>query len=283
MMKNKSRLIIVLLAMALSACGSAATATPTASVPANKTETVLPSTAETTAATSTPRETSAAAIEPTPSAGNTPTPAAEVGLACSLPLPSEKEWPVVLCETFADNSHGWTVESQDNAYARYSIDVQDGSYALDYTAKSFASFQRSALSWFDVASAQDFALSVSTLMDSDFQNCSWGVAFRAAENMDSFFLFSIHNDNTYAFEIYENNNWIPLISQRPYDGILSGEANKLTIVAESGDFNFYINDVLVNSFSGGLLQDSGILLVVSAKEGVSTNYSFDNIVLQANP
>lgn len=211
-------------------------------------------------------------------AESTTVPTEVVGIDCGLPSPTEKDWPVSLCETFDDNNHGWIVESQDNPYARYSIDVAGGKYALAYTAKGFASFQRTALTWFDVASANDFALSVTTLMNSDFQNSSWGVAFRGDE--DSFFLFSIYNDNTYIFEIYEKDNWIPLITQRPFDGIVPNADNKLTVLAEGGVFSFYINDELVNTFNGGLLQGSKIFLVVSAKEGISAEYDFDDIVLQ---
>jgi hypothetical protein len=211
----------------------------------------------------------------------TPMPSTTSGTTCNLPMPSDKDWPVRLCDSFNDNTGGWTVESQDNPYARYSIDVKNGVYALDYTAKGFSGYQHSALTWFDVASAKNFALSVTGRINSDFQKCSWGVAFRATEN--SFFLFSIFNDNTYIFEIYENGNWIPLITQRSYDGLKLGEANKLVIVAEGGDFSFYINDKLVNSFSGGLLEESGVMLVTSAKEGVSANYTFDDVVLQVGP
>ena len=275
-MKKQSLTILVLFALLLSACSSAAAATPigsagaaTQDVPTETTKTTAPTTAET------PASTSAATAE------NSETPSAPAGLACSLPLPSEKDWPVTLCETFADNQNNWLVENQDNSYAKYSIDVVDGAYTLNYTAKAFAQFKQTALSWFPLAQAQDFALSVTTLMDSEFQNNSWGVAFRADENMDSFFLFSIYNDGTYAFEIYENSNWIPLISQRIYDGILRGEPNKLTIVAEGGDFTFYINDMLVNTFSGGLLEGSNIQLLVSAKEGASAVYSFDDFVMQS--
>ena len=104
---------------------------------------------------------------------------------CALTPPAENGWPVVLCETFDDNQNDWTIESQDNPYARYDIKIEGGKYALDYTAKGFAKFQQSAVTWFDVASMDDFALSVTTLMNSDFQNCSWGLAFRADD--DSFF------------------------------------------------------------------------------------------------
>ena len=97
-----------------------------------------------------------------------------------------------------------------------------------------------------------------------------------------FFLISIYNDNTYAFDIYENNSWISLISRRAYDGILTNAYNKLTVIAQGEDFTFYINDVLVSNFSGGLLQGSDIMLVASAKEGVSASYYFDDLVLQAN-
>ena len=272
-MKHKSRSIIVLLALILSACSSVAAATPTGSAGAATQDVPPKTTASTTAET--PASTAAATAE------SSETPSAPAGLECSLPLPSEKDWPVTLCETFADNQNNWLVENQDNSYAKYSIDVVDGAYTLNYTAKAFAQFKQTALSWFPLAQAQDFALSVTTLMDSEFQNNSWGVAFRTDENMDSFFLFSIYNDGTYAFEIYENGNWIPLISQRVFGGILPGEPNKLTIVAESGDFSFYINDEPVNTFNGGLLEGSNIQLLVSAKEGASAVYSFDDIVMQS--
>jgi hypothetical protein len=273
MMIHKSRSIIVLLALILTACSGAAGATPTGSV--NTGTQVVPSkTVEPAGAE--PSATSDAAI-----AESGETPAMPSGLECSLPLPSEKDWPVTLCETFDDNQNNWLVESQDNSYSTYSIDVVDGAYTLDYTAKAFAQFKQTALSWFPVTQAQDFALSVTTLMDSEFQSNSWGIAFRADENMNSFFLFSVYNDGTYAFEIYENGNWIPLISQRVFGGIQPGEPNKLTVVAEGGDFSFYINDEPVNTFSGGLLTNNGILLLVSAKEGASATYGFDNIVMQS--
>ncbi len=273
-MKKQSLTIVVLIALLLSACSSAAAPTPAGSAVAETQD--VPSEIAETAETTEP-----AATTDAPTAEGDETPNAPAGLECSLPLPSEKDWPVTLCETFTDNQNNWLVESQDNSYAAYSIDVLDGAYTLDYKAKAFAQFKQTALSWFPVTQAQDFAMSVTTLMDSEFQNNSWGVAFRADENMDSFFLFSIYNDGTYAFEIYENNNWIALISQRVYDGILPGEPNKLTIIAEGGDFTFYINDVLVNTFSGGLLEGSTIQLLVSAREGASATYSFDDIVMQS--
>jgi hypothetical protein len=276
MMKYKNRFITGLLGLILilpAACGCSGSANA-----GDTTQTPRPNLAESVMMTLTANGASAQAngmVE------TTAMPASSESVACDLPKPSDKDWPVRLCDSFNDNTGGWTVESQDNPYARYNIDVQDGAYALTYTAKGFSNYQRSALTWFDVASAQNFALAVTGKMESDFQGCSWGVAFRADE--DSFFLFSIDNDNTYAFEIYENNSWIPLITRRPYDGLRLGEANKLVIVAEGGDFSFYINDALVGSFSGGLLQESGIMLVVSAKEGVSANYSFDDLVLQVSP
>ncbi len=269
-MKKQYLTIVVLFALLLSACGSAAAATPTGSAGAETQE--VPAQTATTELAATTTGTTTESSE---------TPSAPAGLECSLALPSDKDWPVTLCETFADNQNNWLVESQDNSYAQYSIDVVDGAYTLDYTAKAFAQFKQTALSWFPLGQAQDFALSVSTLMDSTFQNNSWGMAFRADENMDSFFLFSIYNDGTYAFEIYENGNWIPLISQRVFGGIQPGEPNKLTVVAEGGDFTFYINDALVNSFSGGLLEGSHIQFLISAKEGASATYTFDDIVMQS--
>jgi len=223
-----------------------------------------------TTATASPEE--ASQLETTSAAGEF------VSQTCNLPLPTSEDWPILRCDSFEDNRNNWIIESQNNPYARYDADIQDGKYEVVYTAKGFAGYQRNALTWFDVASADDFALSVTTLMESDYQNCSWGVAFR--RNESSFFLFSIYNDGSYAFEIYEDNTWISLISQRPYDGIELGVENTLSIVAKDQEFKFYINGIPVNDYNGGLLQGSDILLVVSAKEGVSANYYFDDLVLQ---
>ena len=136
------------------------------------------------------------------------------------------------------------------------------------------------MTWFDVAAAKDFALSVDGRINSDFERVSWGVAFRAEAEWESLFLLSINNDGTYAFEIFENGAWISLISRRPFEGSPLGETNTLGIVAEGGTFNFTINGNPLNSFSGGLLEGLDIMLVVSADEGASVNFSFDNLVLQ---
>ena len=288
MKKNTRQILIttafILLILAVSGCGSSTATDIPATAPTLSTQEAPAQTAD----TGEPEE----SIDPTASPKATETaetvegedsaaPTETSGPSCSLALPSDKDWPVTLCEPFDDNSNNWQIESQDNPYARYSIDVANGKYELDYTAKGFAKFQQSALTWFDITSAEDFALSVTTLMNSDYQNCSWGVAFHGDE--DSFFLFSIYNDATYAFEIYENEGWIPLISQRGYDGILTNAENKLTILAEGGNFTFYINDELVNTFSGGLLTGTDVQLVVSAKEGASAAYYFDDLVVQTSP
>jgi hypothetical protein len=254
MMKNKVKLIpgmlsFMLVLLTVYGCGGPTTATLAAGTPPSGT------TANTAGGTSAPGGSPAAAASPS-----------SAGATCNLPLPSDKGWPVQKCDSFDDNTGNWTVESQDNPYARYNIDVKDGAYTLDYTAKGFSGYKHSALTWFDVASAKDFALSVTGKITSNFQNCSWGVAFRTSDSENSFFLFSIYNDNTYAFDIYEDGNWVPLISQRAYDKLKSGDANKLTIVANGGDFTFYINDNQVNSFSGAKLEDTGIKLVASARK-----------------
>ena len=204
-------------------------------------------------------------------------------IACELDLPGDPDWPVLLCETFEDNRNEWQVESQDNPYARYTAEISDGQFQVDYTGKIFADVSRSALTWFDAGEAGDFALSVSGLIDTRLISTSWGVAFRANEEMDSFFLFSIYNDGTYALDIFENNGWIPLIGRRPHNSIQLGQANEVAILAEGGDFSFRINGQEVNRFEGGLLEGGIIRLVVTAGEGASALFAFDDVVLQTAP
>ena len=162
-------------------------------------------------------------VLPTPAQDNEPiqealptetpeTPAEIETIPCELALPASDDWEVVLCEQFDDNKNNWEVESQDNPYARYTSTITDGKFVVDYSAKAFAGFQRTALTWFTIGEVKDFALSIKGLMDSQFQDVSWGIAFRGDE--DSFFLFSILNNGTYKFEIYEDGGWINLISPK---------------------------------------------------------------------
>ena len=197
---------------------------------------------------------------------------------CGLPLPGPDDWTVVLCERFDDNRNEWEVESQDNPYATYTSTITDGKFVVDYTAKGFAGYQKSALTWFTIGEGKNFALSIKGLIDSPFQDASWGIAFRGDE--DSFFLFSILNDGRYRFEIFENGGWNTLITTRVHNGIQLGKENTLQIEAAGRDFYFSINDTLVNQFSGAMLEEEDILLVVSAKEGVSAVFTFDDVVLR---
>ena len=54
----------------------------------------------------------------------------------------------------------------------------------------------------------------------------------------------------------------------------------MRIEAVGQDFFFSINGEMVNKFSGGLLEGTEIQLIVSAKEGVTTSFAFDDVVLQ---
>jgi hypothetical protein len=109
------------------------------------------------------------------------------------------------------------------------------------------------------------------------------VAFRADDEMDSLYLFSVYNDGTYALDTYQNKGWTPLIGRRPHNSIQLGQANKVTILAEGGDFTFRINDQDVNILEGGTLEGGIIRLVVTAGEGAGALFAFDNVVLQSSP
>jgi hypothetical protein len=71
-----------------------------------------------------------------------------------------------------------------------------------------------------------------------------------------------------------------LISKRGFNGIQLGEDNTLTVIAEGRNFRFLINGQPLEGFDGGLLDGMEVFLVVSAKEGASAVFSFDNLVMQ---
>jgi hypothetical protein len=52
------------------------------------------------------------------------------------------------------------------------------------------------------------------------------------------------------------------------------------VIAEGGNFKFLINGQPVEGFNGGLLTGMQVFLVVSAREGATVVYSFDDLVMQ---
>jgi hypothetical protein len=88
------------------------------------------------------------------------------------------------------------------------------------------------------------------------------------------------NNGTYALEILENGKWISLISRRVFNGILPGQKNTITVIAEGQNFKFLINGQPTESFSGGLLTGMDDFLVVSASEGATAVFTFDDLVMQ---
>ena len=219
-------------------------------------------------------EPTATPVPPSPSPQST----VEVGLPCDLPLPGSDDRVVILCELFDDNRYEWQVESQDNPYATYTSTITDGKFVVDYTAKGFEDYLHSALTWFTIGEVKDFALSIKGSMDTPYQDVSWGIALRWDE--DSFYLFSISNTGTYSFEIFENDEWITLFTEKEYNGIRQGEENTLRIEAGGQNFNFSINDTIVSQYNEAVLEGEEILLVVSVKEGASAVFAFDDVVLQ---
>ncbi|MCD6576810.1 MAG: hypothetical protein J7K66_02195 [Anaerolineaceae bacterium] len=199
--------------------------------------------------------------------------------SCDLPLPGPDDWAIILCEHFDDNRNGWQVESQDNPYAKYTSSIRDGKFLVEYEAKGFADYQHTAVTWFTIGEVKDFALSIKGSIETPFRSgVSWGIAFRG--DTDSFYLFSISKNGTYSFEVYENDEWTPLISPRDLNGTRLGTENILRIEAGGQDFYFSINGTMVDQYSGALLEGEEILLVVSANEGVRATFKFDDVVLQ---
>jgi len=200
---------------------------------------------------------------------------------CDLELPGPDNWQVQLCDSFNDNNNEWQLESQDNPYARYVTDIGDGKLQIDYSAKAFESFTRSAITWFDIGQGGDFALTISGLIDSQLLNTGWGIAFRADDEMRSYYLFSIKNDDTFSLEYNNNNkNWIPFIPSTGHSSIRNADVNTVKITADGDIFTFWINGEQVATFEGVQLEGDLIRLMVSAAEGAGAVFSFDDVVLQ---
>ena len=119
------------------------------------------------------------------------------------------------------------------------------------------------------------------LLHGDF----YGLVFRLDPHTPSFYVLEINSQGAYRFVRARGNNpqnWLTLIDWTPSSAIQSGygRINTFTVLTKGSDFSFYLNGVLLNSFSDkqSAAYASGLLgLLVGGGGTGAAEAVFDNV------
>ncbi len=107
--------------------------------------------------------------------------------ACQIDSAVKEDWEIALCETFDADTILWT-GNQEGTSAR----IEGGQYILDNSTKVQQGYTTGFIFPVFAGSSQDHMVSVDGTMESNYQDCTWGVFIRSLSNEIVYF-FMINN------------------------------------------------------------------------------------------
>ena len=216
-------------------------------------------------------------VKPTLEPTLEPTPAP----VCGIPSSIKNEWPITYCEEFNDNSHNWKIGQTDSDLVTTTTSIENGKLIIESVGKPTSGYSGGVISWYNLASSSDFAVTATVKISSKNRDVSWGFVFRNTLNTHNYYEFEIYKQGYYDFLKLINGAWAPLLINKSNSAIKWDEENTLTIVGEGNKFMFYVNDQLINSYSDSSITGTGISLAMSQAAGASATYTIDNILVHA--
>ena len=106
----------------------------------------------------------------------------------------------------------------------------------------------------------------------------WGFTFRGQGN--DLYFFIIGKEGWYRLDMLKNGNWFYPIKTKTNSAIKWDDTNNLSIVIEGEKFEFYVNGTLIDSYESDQAFGDEISLVVTADEGASATFTFDNALVK---
>jgi hypothetical protein len=224
--------------------------------------------------TPTPTSTPTSTNTPTPTNTPTVTPTFTPSLTPTL---SYLEWPVVITETFDDNSNEWFVGKSNDKYVNSIVAITDGQYLVDVTALQGVFWWLSPT----MKNLTDFYATVEVNNLTGPATADYGLAFRISSgNKYSFGIAAA--DQVYGFAMSNNGEWTTIIKWTSSSLINASGSNQIGVLAEGASFSFFINGELVDQVDDATLKMGkvGIQLEL-ADAGDKAQIAFDNFAVQA--
>jgi serine/threonine protein kinase len=226
----------------------------------------------------------AAASEPQPISA-TGTPVATAAAAASpttvfdtLAPTAPSDWERLVTDTFDDNSNQWLISEYEDDWGSASRQVTGGTYRWVINAdQAVGRWCTPELDGEDGV-VSDFYVSIDAQRLSGPDTAAYGLILRLTEGR--YYLFSVRDDGYYQFSLWLGHAWQPVIDWTQTTLLVSGETNRLTVIAEEDRFEFYINDEFADKAEDDQLPEGEIGLSIStaATDGDAV-FIFDNYEL----
>ncbi|NMC30214.1 MAG: hypothetical protein GYA45_09110 [Pelolinea sp.] len=190
-------------------------------------------------------------------------------------------WTPVFCDTFDDNRNGWELSTYRGDLSTVTTNIENGKFVVEATGKNNTGYRSGVIQWFPILYAENFELTVKGNISSNFKNNSWGIAFNEADNNNVYVLMINSQDGTYYLTIYEDGKQLFPIDQKSHGSIVWDKENELTVIAEDGYYQFYINGVFVDDYQTSHdIYGTRISLAIRAAEGASSRFEFDDLLVK---
>ena len=173
-----------------------------------------------------------------------------------------------LNDPLSDNSKGnvWDEGYTDNNNT--GCNFVNSSYQV---LEAFQGFLRPCFA--DATSFSNFAYQASMTMNS---NCSGGLLLRGKKSTGQYYLFMLDAAGSYLFEVYNGSQYTSIASGTN-SAILAGvgQINTLTVIANQGVFDLFVNQTFVAEAIDGQLS-AGQIGVAAYNTGLPASVSFSN-------
>jgi hypothetical protein len=195
-------------------------------------------------------------------------------------------WQLTVDDTFETNANGWIVSEAEDDWGSIDREVVDGAYRWEIEASQAVGRwctpelgpELGGGGDSEGADVGDFYVSVDARRVSGPESAAYGLILRHTEG--SYYLFNVRDDGYYQFNLWYGFAWQPVLDWTQTTVVRPGQVNRLTVLAEEGEFEFYINDTFVGKAENDQLPagETGLSISTAATDGLAV-FVFDNFEL----
>jgi hypothetical protein len=165
----------------------------------------------------------------------------------------------------------WYTFSDDNATKFY----KDGKYNILLKKNGWSTWSFAGLN------LQDFVLEIDASQEGGPDDNDYGVVTRYGD-ADNFSLFLISGDGYSSYLRKENGSWVVPSNWTRSEAIKTGNAsNKIKVIANGEELEFYVNDALLGRFEDENPVSGDVGLWAESFDEGNVHVSFDNLTLYA--
>ena len=225
---------------------------------------------------------------PTPTATSTPTPTdtptptetptiTPTFTPSMTPTQSYLDWPVVLTDSFDDNTNNWFEGPSNDEFANSVVSITDGQYLMDITALKGVFWALTPT----MKNLNNFYAAVEVENKTGPASSDYGLAFRVGSGNKYYFAIAAESQ-VFSFMVLNNSQWTTIIDRADSSQINTTGSNQIGVLAKGTSFTFFINGEQVNQTDDSSLKSGKVGVAMELlKAGDTAQIAFDNFEVRA--